>query len=224
LPLKWRPPEFKVQSSKFEVQGSLSPTLDSQPSTLRWPRVLLVPLTCVAILIPLIQFSAMFRLPVPWPRPLLAIYAWVAPFRSFNHYGLFAVMTPSRPEIIIEGSNDGINWIEYEFKYKPGDLKRYPAFVEPHQPRLDWQMWFAALSDYRHNPWLLSFCVRLLQNSHEVLALLARNPFPDAPPRYIRAVLYQYHFTNAQTRRQTGAWWRRERLGTYLPPLSVQPD
>jgi hypothetical protein len=190
------------------------------------------------------QFSVMFRLAIPWPiigkteqakasfssrivgefllRPLAGMYAWVAPFRSFNSYGLFAVMTTSRPEIVVQGSNDGVNWLAYEFKYKPGELKRPPRFVEPHQPRLDWQMWFAALSDYRHNPWFINFCARLLQGSPEVLALLAQNPFPGSPPRYIRAELYDYHFTDLHTRRQTGAWWRRERLGLYMPPISVQ--
>ena len=89
-----------------------------------------------------------------------------------NSYGLFAVMTTDRREIIVEGSNDGMNWLPYEFKYKPGDVNRRPAFVAPHQPRLDWQMWFAALGDYRQNPWFVNFCERLLQGSPEVLALL----------------------------------------------------
>jgi hypothetical protein len=173
-------------------------------------------------MVSLLEFSGMFRVPVPWPGPIISVYQWLAPFRSFNTYGLFAVMTTSRPEIVIEGSNDGQAWLEYEFKYKPGDLKQRPKFVEPHQPRLDWQMWFAALSDYRHNPWLISFCIHLLRGEPEVLALLGHNPFPAAPPRYIRAVVYDYHFTDAATRQATGAWWRRERTGDYLPVLSLR--
>jgi hypothetical protein len=152
---------------------------------------------------------------------MLTVYAWLEPFRTFNRYGLFAVMTTSRPEIIIEGSNDGVAWLPYEFKYKPGDVKRRPSFVAPHQPRLDWQMWFAALGDYRHNPWLVNFCQRLLEGSGPVLRLLEHNPFPHAPPRYMRAVVYDYHFTDFATRRQTGAWWRRQERGPYLPPLSL---
>jgi hypothetical protein len=152
---------------------------------------------------------------------MVAVYAWLAPFRTFNSYGLFAVMTTSRPEIIIEGSNDGVAWLPYEFKYKPGDVKRRPRFVEPHQPRLDWQMWFAALGSYRQNPWLVIFCLRLLEGSRPVLALLEANPFPHAPPRYIRAVVYEYRFTDFATRRRTGAWWRREEKGLYLPPISL---
>jgi hypothetical protein len=164
----------------------------------------------------------MFQLPIAWPRPIAVVYTWLGPLRTFNTYGLFAVMTTSRPEIIIEGSNDGVTWAEYEFKYKPGDLKRRPRFVEPHQPRLDWQMWFAALGNYQQNPWLVNFCIRLSQGSKEVLALLERNPFPDQPPRYIRATVYSYHFTDNPTRRKSASWWRREREGDYLPAISLQ--
>jgi predicted DCC family thiol-disulfide oxidoreductase YuxK len=152
----------------------------------------------------------------------IAIYRWWAPLRSINSYGLFAVMTMTRPEIIIEGSDDGQSWKAYEFKHKPGDVHRPPDFVAPHQPRLDWQMWFAALGDIRGNPWLVNFCGRLLQGQTEVLALLERNPFPQKPPRFVRAVLYQYHFTNFAERRRTGAWWRREYQGIYCPPISLQ--
>src|SRR5205085_7504017 len=98
------------------------------------------------------------------PKPFIAIYSWVEPFRSINSYGLFAVMTTTRPEIIIEGSNDRNRWLAYQFKYKPGDLKEKPRFVAPHQPRLDWQMWFAALGDYRQNPWFNNLLYRLSQN------------------------------------------------------------
>ena len=153
------------------------------------------------------------------PRRSSRSYAWLEPLRSFNSYGLFAIMTQTRPEIIVEGSNDGQNWQAYEFKYKPGDLKARPRFVAPFQPRLDWQMWFAALESPRENPWFFNFEVRLLQNSPPVLALLAHNPFPNAPPKYIRAQLYEYHFTDIATRRATGDWWRREYLGVYLPPI-----
>jgi hypothetical protein len=180
-----------------------------------------VPLAAVAVITSLMQFSAMFRLPLPWPRPLVAVYAWLEPFRTFNHYGLFAVMTTSRREIVIQGSNDKVRWLAYEFKYKPGEVRRRPGFVEPHQPRLDWQMWFAALGEAPQNPWFASFCLCLLRGSPPVLGLLQRNPFPRQPPRYIRAVVYEYHFTDFATRRRTGAWWRREDKGLYLPPISM---
>ena len=155
------------------------------------------------------------------PEPLGAVMDLLEPFHLVNRYGLFAVMTTTRPEIIVEGSNDGQTWQAYEFRYKPGELTRAPGWIAPLQPRLDWQMWFAALSDYQSNPWFIHFVLRLLQGSPEVLALLAHNPFPDGPPRYIRAESYDYHFTNPATLTSTGTWWRRELIGLYLPPVAL---
>ncbi len=145
-------------------------------------------------------------------------------FQSINSYGLFRHMTTERPEIIVEGSDDGRTWLAYEFKWKPGDVNRPPTQVAPHQPRLDWQMWFAALGDYRssRNAWFIRFQRRLLEGSPEVLRLLETNPFPDAPPRYIRAVLYDYRFTDWETRREQGTWWTRKRLRLYTPVLSLR--
>lgn len=149
--------------------------------------------------------------------------AWIRPFRSVNTYGLFADMTESRPEIIVEGSNDRITWETYHFRWKPGDLKAAPKWVAPHQPRLDWQMWFAALrGSYQNAPWFSHFIVALLQGKPEVLQLLAENPFPEAPPRYVRAVLYDYRFTDIATKRSEGTWWSREREGLYCPAVSLQ--
>jgi predicted DCC family thiol-disulfide oxidoreductase YuxK len=189
---------------------------------LGWPGVITVPLAFLFCIISLMQLCRTFGARIEWPQRLVRLQVWLYPLRTFNSYGLFAVMTPSRPEIIIEGSSDGVTWLEYEFKYKPGDVRRRPRFVEPHQPRLDWQMWFAALGTYRDNPWFVNFCIRLLQGSPEVLNLLAHNPFPDAPPRYIRAVTYDYRFTTFAQRRITGAWWQREPQGIYLPPISLR--
>jgi hypothetical protein len=155
------------------------------------------------------------------PGWVLAPVNGTAPFRTINAYGLFAVMTRTRPEIIVEGSDDGRTWRAYEFKWKAGDVRRAPGYVAPHQPRLDWQMWFAALQDVRSNPWFLNFLVRLLQGQREVTALLATNPFGDRPPRFIRAQLYEYRFTDVATRRKSGEWWRREFKGAYCPPLSL---
>jgi lipase maturation factor 1 len=104
-------------------------------------------------------------------------------------------MTKTRPEIIVEGSEDGVTWRAYDFKYKVGKVEEAPPIVAPHQPRLDWQMWFAALDDVHQEPWFINFLVRLLQGSQPVLGLLRSNPFPGAPPRYVRARLFEYHFT-----------------------------
>ncbi len=187
----------------------------------RWPLAFTVPLAAVFIAVSFLQVAAIFRVQNRWLYPIACVNEWLEPFRTVNSYGLFAVMTTERQEIIVQGSSDGVHWRDYEFKYKPGDVSRRPVFVAPHQPRLDWQMWFAALGDYRQNPWFENFCVRLLQGSPEVLALLEKNPFPNKPPRYIRAELYNYQFTNFAERRATGAWWKREYLGEYLPPVSL---
>ena len=129
-------------------------------------------------------------------------------------------MTTSRPEIMIEGSDDGENWKPYEFKYKPGNVNRDLRWVAPHQPRLDWQMWFAAPGTFHDNPWFHHFLVRLMEVEEQVLALLERNPFPERPPRFLRAILYRYRFTDAESRARTGAWWQRERIGPYSPVLA----
>jgi len=164
-------------------------------------------------------FSA-FKPHEEWPRPLIAIYGRLEPFRIVNGYGLFRVMTKERGEIVIEGSADGIDWLPYEFKWKPGDVMRTPGWCAPHQPRLDWQMWFAALGSYRENPWFGRLIVRL-EWSRDVSRLLAKNPFSHEPPRYIRAMFYRYRFTTLRERSETGAWWKREELREYLPTVSL---
>ena len=155
------------------------------------------------------------------PRPALEAESWLEPYHIVSSYGLFAVMTTKRLEIIVQGSNDGQNWKDYGFKYKPGRLSREPGWVAPNQPRLDWQMWFAALGSYRTNPWFVNFIVRLLQGSPQVLSLLGRNPFPDAPPVYVRAVAYNYTFTSYAARRATGNWWQRRLVGLYFPAVTL---
>ncbi len=183
-------------------------------STLRWGAVvvLLVTMPVNAMLL----YSA-FRPKAEWPRSITALEGIMEPFRIVNGYGLFRVMTTTRPEIEVEGSADGFVWKPYVFKWKPGPLDRAPGFVAPHQPRLDWQMWFAALGDFRSNPWFVRLMRQLLENAPPVTGLLKTNPFSDAPPRYIRATLYQYRFTDVEEHRQTGDWWKRERVRPYFP-------
>jgi predicted DCC family thiol-disulfide oxidoreductase YuxK len=159
---------------------------------------------------------------VDWPAPLASLDQSLAPFRSINSYGLFRVMTRERPEIIVEGSDDNIEWKPYVFKWKPGPLDRAPQFCTPNMPRLDWQMWFAALSDYRFNPWFVHFLERLLEGSQPVTELLETNPFPDRPPKYVRATVYDYHFTTSEERKATGNWWKRKLRGTYIPAISKE--
>ncbi len=138
-----------------------------------------------------------------------------------NTYGLFAVMTTTRGEIIVEGSNDGEHWLAYEFKYKPQDPRRAPPWVAPYQPRLDWQMWFASLSNIYGNPWFERFVFRLLEGSPDVLKLLEKNPFHDAPPRFIRARMFDYKFTDFAQKEKTGNWWQVELVNEYMPPVEL---
>jgi hypothetical protein len=169
----------------------------------------------------LTQMAAMFG--VEPPEILRSAIQRTAPFGLVNEYGLFANMTTTRPEISIEGSNDGSDWAPYVFRYKPGPPNRAPGWVAPSQPRLDWQMWFAALGNYRENPWLIRFMQKLLEGSIPVLDLIDQNPFGGKPPKYIRAMVYDYRFTNFDERRQTGNWWKRELKGAYFPPVSLRP-
>lgn len=189
------------------------------PSSGGWTKWLIAPFAAVILLVSGMQMSSLVGLGRRWPLPAAVLYQAVSPFRSINHYGLFAVMTTTRPEIIVEGSNDGQTWLPYEFKWKAGDVKRRPGFVAPHQPRLDWQMWFAALGSHENNPWFTAFMQKLLQGSPEVLDLLKKNPFPSAAPVYLRAILYDYHFTDLTSRKATGNWWKREAQGPYYPVL-----
>lgn len=145
------------------------------------------------------------------------------PLRSINSYGLFAVMTQRRPEITLQGSADGVVWKDYVYAWKPGPMDRPPPWVPPgHMPRLDWQMWFAALGDLRRNPWLANLARRLLEGAPEVEALLAENPFPDKPPLYVRAVVHDYRFTTPEERVATGTWWKATYAGIYLPPVRLE--
>jgi lipase maturation factor 1 len=187
-----------------------------------WSPKLLIPITVVVLLFswPLLWES--FFPEADWPPVLGTAYTYIERFRSLNSYGLFRVMTTSRPEIVVEGSSDGVTWRPYTFKYKIDDPDVPLPIVAPHQPRLDWQMWFAALSDVREEPWFTNFLVRLLQGSPPVLRLLKTNPFPGSPPRYIRAKLFDYRFTTAEERKKTGAWWSREEKGLYCPVLRLR--
>ncbi len=157
------------------------------PNHRRWPALITLPLALVIVLATSVPLLNTIGIASDWSRLATGLYVWLRPLGSLNGYGLFAVMTRTRPEIILEGSDDGRDWREYRFRYKPGDLNQPPRFVAPFQPRLDWQMWFAALGNVERNPWVLGLEYRLLQNSPPVTALFAENPFPQKPPRFIRA-------------------------------------
>jgi predicted DCC family thiol-disulfide oxidoreductase YuxK len=155
------------------------------------------------------------------PAVAQAIDRFVEPLHITSPYGLFAVMTTTRHEIVIEGSNDGVEWREYEFRYKPGNIARAPRWNIPHQPRLDWQMWFAALDEPGRVYWFSRFLMRLLQNESTVTALLEKNPFPEKPPLYVRALFYDYTYANSDEKAD-GLWWQRQLLATYFPPAHLK--
>jgi predicted DCC family thiol-disulfide oxidoreductase YuxK len=157
------------------------------------------------------------------PAALRAVDAYIEPLHLTSPYGLFAVMTTQRNEIVIEGSSDGVEWREYEFRYKPGRLSRRPPWNTPHQPRLDWQMWFAALDDPQRLRWFWLFLEELLRNEPAVTALLESNPFPDRPPLYVRAKFYDYTYSDASARAR-GQWWERRLLGLYFPEVRLKAD
>lgn len=144
----------------------------------------------------------------------------IAPFEIVNSYGLFAVMTTTRQEIVLQGSNDGVEWRDYEFYYKPGNLHRTLPLTGTHMPRLDWQMWFAALGTFGENRWFGGLMYRLLVGEPQVTALLETPPFAR-PPHYLRAQLYDYTFSGFEERRLTGAVWRRELRGIWYGPVSL---
>ncbi len=185
----------------------------------RWPAWLLWPVA--ALIVPVTSMNGLRQCDysILFPSALQAVAEAVSPLRSMNGYGLFASMTTQRPELIVEGSDDGAYWREYLFKWKAGPLNWPPRFCVPHMPRLDWQMWFAALDPNGNSDILEGLFQALLHGQKPVLNLLQFNPFPDHPPRYVRAKMYLYTFTTSAQRAKTGEWWQRtdtgEATGSY---------
>lgn len=185
------------------------------------PRWFLTPFAVVVVVYTLFQGSARITRGAFQPAIFQSVARVVEPFRSLNSYGLFAVMTTTRPELVIEGSNDRREWLAYELPHKPGNLAVRPGLAAPLQPRLDWQLWFAALETPAANPWVFSLCDHLLRGTPEVLALFATNPFPGQPPHYLRVVRFEYHFTGPAERARNGHWWRRTPLDYFVEPTSL---
>jgi len=195
-----------------------------QPRTIlpppRWRGWITLPICAILLSLTIPICIEAFGISIPLASSFDELASYVEPFGIANGYGLFRVMSTTRPEIIVQGSDDGLNWKPYDFNWKPGDIYRRPEFMMPHMPRLDWQMWFPFFpADAGSNPWFVSFLQRLQEGSPPVLKLLQGNPFPDHPPKFIRAVLYDYQMTDFATRRSTGAWWKRKEMGIYYQPL-----
>ena len=211
VPQRWRPAE-EAASGVGERREGVRPVLRMAVTGVVLVSVL------YATLVPLVE---MFWRGAPLPVGLVVA---LEPFRIANQYGLFAVMTPHRYEIEFQGSEDGEVWIPYPFRYKPQDVLARPRIYAPYQPRFDWNLWFASLGMWSDYPIVPRTEELLLGNDEAVLGLFAGNPFPRSPPRYVRAVLWQYWFSTRLEHRQTGAWWRRQMLGTYAPTLTLGPD
>jgi hypothetical protein len=180
-----------------------------------------------AVMLTWIGYATMAELlRMPWPNlPLPETPVVVLePFRIANQYGLFAVMTRGRYEIEFQGSNDGANWTPYLFRYKPQPLDKAPGIYAPYQPRFEWNLWFASLDDWQRNNLVPMTEERLLENDPDVLALFQGNPFGQAAPHYVRAVLWQYWFTSMEEKRSTGNWWKRSLMGLYAPVLTREAD
>ena len=223
LPEKWR--------SRFAVEQPIQPAL-VQESSSPWRDKIskhwrAIQLAASAVMLTWIFYATvaeliwMFARSAPLPSsPVVAL----EPFRVANQYGLFAVMTRGRYEIEFQGSNDGQNWTAYPFRYKPQALNQPPGIYAPYQPRFDWNLWFASLGQWRDYPIVPNTELRLLTNDKYVLSLFAGNPFPQQPPKQVRAVIWQYWFTSMADKRATGMWWRRQFIGLYAPTLERGPD
>jgi len=253
VPLRWRPlepapavepePQEEPALSILHVREAEEPSgnetkealvaraheLTEESETWRWVRVgrRTIGLTVTTVMLTWIAFDTtmeMIGIPVrSLPLPVAPIRA-LEPFRIANQYGLFAVMTRGRYEIEFQGSNDGTNWTPYPFRFKPQALNEAPGIYAPYQPRFEWNLWFSSLGDWQQNEFVPATEERLLVNSSAVLSLFRRNPFPNFPPRYVRAVLWQYWFTTMDEKRQTGDWWRRKYIGLYAPELTLTQD
>lgn len=215
-----------------QLSGAKRPAVASAaavPAARRHPREVLraarIAVTTV-VLATLAYATTESLLAMFWPTIPLSTgpVAALAPFRVADTYGLFAVMTPHRYEIEFQGSDNGRTWTAYPFRYKPQNPADRPRIYAPYQPRFDWNLWFASLTTWQQAPLVAGTEVRLLQGSVPVLGLFAGNPFPRQPPRFVRAVLWQYWFSTPAEKRATGAWWRRELLGTYAPTLTREPN
>jgi hypothetical protein len=151
------------------------------------------------------------------------------PLHLVGTYGAFGGITRTRYEVVVAGTSDELpsrssQWREYEFRGKPTGTGCRPPQIAPYHLRLDWLMWFAAMNDYSHHPWFVHFMGKLLVGDSGTLRLLRSNPFPDHPPRYVRADLYRYEFTSPEERKQSGQWWKRQHVARYFPGISLENE
>ena len=225
LPQRWKSIGIKPESATPEASEASADKAMAGGAVKRWS--FLLRRTLAAWCLGLVFYSTtalliatLFSRSILWERPIELL----EPFRIANSYGLFAVMTHERYEIEFQGTLDGKTWTAYPFRYKPQDLDRAPGIYAPYQPRFDWNLWFASLSSWRQNMWVVHTEELLLGNNPQVLSLFAGNPFSANPPQQVRTVVWQYWFTDMATKRKQGLWWRRELQGLYSPSLERLPN
>ncbi|MDJ0807613.1 MAG: lipase maturation factor family protein [Gammaproteobacteria bacterium] len=186
----------------------------TKPTNNRLSTGLLAVTSLLIISSSLISFTAN-AIKQPFYLPLHQMADSVRRFGLGNIYHIFPTMQVERQELLIEGSNDGKEWLAYRFKYTPGEPAKAPEFIVPHQPRLDWMVWFVPTQRLPQMVWFGEFLRRLHEGSDSVSGLLAENPFSDSPPRYLRVLAYRYRFATPDERAENGDWWRREYLGLF---------
>jgi lipase maturation factor 1 len=221
-------PRFVKQSylATKEAKPLAAPALED-----KWRKKLLEQLSALKFAVTAVMLTWIFYATLaqmvwmvrPWPLPATPVSA-LEPFRIANRYGLFGMMTRGRYEIEFQGSDDGQTWLVYPFRFKPQDLRKPPGIYAPYQPRFDWNLWFASLSSWRQEPIVVRTEQSLLRGDADVVLLFAGNPFPHAPPRIVRAVVWQYWFATPDEKRSQGMWWRRQQLGLYAPTLERESD
>jgi hypothetical protein len=218
LPQRWKNWGTHIATEEAEAK-------DSPPRSAAWLRPLWQRVAAFYLGWVFYATTALLFAMIPHAPPLpLGPARALDPFRIANQYGLFANMTHERYEIEFQGSTDGQNWVPYPFRYKPQDVRKAPGIYAPYQPRFEWDLWFASLSHWRNYPWVVQTEARLLGNDADVLTLFAGNPFSSASPQKVRAVIWQYWFTDRATKRKEGTWWRRQLLGVYAPMVERTPE
>jgi len=212
------PPAETASAQGEETAGDARPWRPIFAGLALWTKAFFLAWVLYATLLLLLEQISP-RLPLP-AKPVTAL----EPFRVANSYGLFGRMTWARYEIEFQGSNDGVLWTAYPFRYKPQAVDEAPGIYAPYQPRFEWNLWFASLGGWRENPFVVRTLQQLLSENPDVVGFFRRNPFQNGPPTQVRAVLWQYWFTDRATKKSTGAWWRREFRDLYAPALERTPD
>ena len=219
VPARWRP-----ESGALDCLASPGPRIGTWGTRIHGDAVgvavAAVLLTWIAY-VTTVEMVWMFWREAPLPSSPVAA---LEPLRIANQYGLFAVMTPHRYEIEFQGSNDGKTWTPYTFRFKPQDVSERPGIYAPYQPRFDWNLWFASLTTWQSAMIVPLTEERLLEGDQDVLGLFRGNPFAAQPPKFVRAVLWQYWFSTPEEKRTQGVWWTRKLLGTYAPTIMRAPD